>query len=398
MAYEFKLPDIGEGVVEGEIVRWLIQPGVRVEEDQPMVEVMTDKANVEIPSPVAGTIVRIVGREGETVRVGEVMVVINGEEDDSIPPAGVPGRAETASEPETAATVTKELKPAAGRVLATPAVRKKARELGIDLATIAGTGPSGRITFEDLERKAAESADRTQTAVSSESGLQDSIPYRGIRREIGNHLYHSQRTAVHYTFVEEVDATELVRLRKACLADERLAHLTYLPFILKAVVSGLKQYPVLNASLDEGRQEILLKRHYNIGIATATDQGLVVPVIRNVDRKSIGELSAEMNALVERTRKGEADLNDLRDGTFTVTSLGPLGGLLATPVINYPEVAILGIHKIRPMPVVRDGQIVISQMMNLSITADHRVVDGAVAAEFIHHVIRILEHPGLLAL
>jgi len=398
MAYEFKLPDIGEGVVEGEIVRWLIQPGVRVEEDQPMVEVMTDKANVEIPSPVAGTIVRIVGREGETVRVGEVMVVINGEEDDSIPPAGVPGRAETASEPETAATVTKELKPAAGRVLATPAVRKKARELGIDLATIAGTGPSGRITFEDLERKAAESADRTQTAVSSESGLQDSIPYRGIRREIGNHLYHSQRTAVHYTFVEEVDATELVRLRKACLADERLAHLTYLPFILKAVVSGLKQYPVLNASLDEGRQEILLKRHYNIGIATATDQGLVVPVIRNVDGKSIGELSAEMNALVERTRKGEADLNDLRDGTFTVTSLGPLGGLLATPVINYPEVAILGIHKIRPMPVVRDGQIVISQMMNLSITADHRVVDGAVAAEFIHHVIRILEHPGLLAL
>jgi pyruvate dehydrogenase E2 component (dihydrolipoamide acetyltransferase) len=394
MPYEFKLPDIGEGVVEGEIVRWLIQEGDNVIEDQPMVEVMTDKANVEIPSPISGTVTRCIGKEGDIIQVGDTLVVIQaGEESGPAPKTSTVEPPQKGEFPAEKKDLKKESSQTV-RIQATPAVRRKAREMGIDLNTVAGSGPSGRITLDDLDRVIPSVAE----VPMKETSISTKIPYRGIRRKIGKHLQKSVQTAVHYTYLEEVDVTELVALRDVCARDLNLSHLTYLPFILKAVALGLRKYPVLNSSLDEEREEILLKQDYNIGIATATDQGLVVPVVKNVDKKSIVALADEIQSLIDKTRKGKASLADLQDGTFTVTSLGPLGGLAATPVINFPEVAILGIHKIRQAPVVMGGQITIRNIMNVSIAADHRVIDGATAAEFIHFVKRFLEHPGLLAL
>lgn len=394
MPYEFKLPDIGEGVVEGEIVRWLIKEGDVVIEDQPMVEVMTDKANVEIPSPISGTVTRCFGKEGDIIQVGDTLVVIQASEDSGpVPKTSTVEPPEKREIPADKKGLKKESSPSV-RIQATPAVRRKAREMGIDLNTVAGSGPSGRITLDDLDRVIPSVAE----VPMKETPISTKIPYRGIRRKIGTHLQKSVQTAVHYTYLEEVDVTELVALRDVCARDLNLSHLTYLPFILKAVALGLRKYPVLNSSLDEEREEILLKQDYNIGIATATDQGLVVPVVKHVDKKSIVALADEIQSLIDKTRKGKASLADLQDGTFTVTSLGPLGGLAATPVINFPEVAILGIHKIRQTPVVREGQITIRNIMNVSIAADHRVIDGATAAEFVHFVKRFLEHPGLLAL
>ena len=399
MAYEFRLPDIGEGVVEGEIVRWLVQTGDAVAEDQPMVEIMTDKATVEIPSPVKGEILEVRGGEGEVVAVGSTLVVIDAE---GPVPADrfAEGRAQRrpASQGESVEAPAPE-KPAAN-VLATPAVRRAARSRGIDLGTIAGTGPGGRITLEDLDRQGTGPALEPAPA-AGESGTStevETIPYRGLRRKIGDRLSLSHRTAVHYTYIEEVDATQLVELRNRYLEGDDSRRLTYLPFILKAVVSGLKQFPLLNAMLDEGKSEIKLFKHYDIGIATATPEGLIVPVVRRVDTKRLLPLADEIQALTEDARKGRVSLENLRGSTFTVTSLGPLGGVAATPVINYPEVAILGIHKISKRPVVRDGEIVIRETMNLSLSLDHRVVDGLVAAQFLHHVIRLLETPALLLL
>lgn len=401
MAFEFKLPDIGEGVVEGEIVRWLVSPGESVKRDQPMVEIMTDKATVEIPSPVEGTVAECIGEAGDIIDVGATLVVITVSGDVSPAPKTAPVREEkkAAAPARTAVRGTAE----GGRyVQATPAIRKLARSKGIDLTHVEATGPRGRITADDISKHLERQATTTVTA-AGEPGIEptartESLPYRGLRRKIGDRLTISKQTAVHYTYVEEVDVSALVDLRRRYLQQNPAGNLNYLPFILKAVVSGLKKYPTLNASLDEERGEILVKKYYNIGIATATKEGLIVPVVKAVDRKSIREVSADITRLVNSARKGKSSVEDLQDSTFTVTSLGPLGGLFATPVINYPEVAILGIHKIVKRPVVRDDQIVIREMMNLSISLDHRVVDGATAAEFMHSVIQLLETPGLMML
>jgi pyruvate dehydrogenase E2 component (dihydrolipoamide acetyltransferase) len=393
MAFEFKLPDIGEGVVEGEIVRWLVSEGDTVGEDQPMVEVMTDKATVEIPSPVAGKVVKTVGAEGEIVNVGETLVVIDTGEDE---PASAEKKEAASTKEETEKEAGQKKKTARGKgTLATPAVRNLARKQGIDLSAVPGSGPGGRITLNDLDQfvkavKKAPSVDKSLPEVGVER-----IPYRGLRRRIGNHLLESKRSAVHYTYVEEVDVTSLVELRNS-LQEKGYDHITYLPFVLKAVVAGLKKFPLVNSELDEENEEILLKKVYHIGIATATAEGLLVPVVRDVDKKGVLELSKEIENLVGEARKGRAKLANLKGSTFTVTSLGRLGGLVATPVINYPEVAILGVHRIEERPVVRDGEIVIRNMMNLSLSLDHRVVDGAVAAEFLHFVMLFLESPGLL--
>jgi pyruvate dehydrogenase E2 component (dihydrolipoamide acetyltransferase) len=278
-------------------------------------------------------------------------------------------------------------------VLATPAIRKMAQEMGIELSEVEGSGPKGRIVAEDVQRYLGD------RKAPQPDAAPETIPYRGLRRKIGTHLAKSKQVAAHYTYVEEADVTELVILRQKLLdqkgSEDRP---TYLPFIMKAVLSGLKQYPLLNAELVEEKQEIQLKKEYHFGVAIATPDGLVVPVVKNVDEKNILDLAREVSHLAELSRAGKLQVENLQGGTFTITSLGALGGLMATPIINHPEVAILGVHKVRKQPVVENDEIVIRDLMNLSISLDHRVVDGAVAAEFMHHVISLLQEPGLLLL
>lgn len=404
MAYEFRLPDIGEGVVEGEIVRWHVQPGDSVARDQVLVEIMTDKATVEIPAPVGGKILECRGEEGETVAVGSTLVVIEPAEGTQPPAPATPAAAVTA-EPEAPRTPSvvserpgRRSDPSA--VLATPAVRRLARSLGVDLTKVQKTGPGGRITEHDVEQAAQAGATPVPATAEEAPGGElrpgTSIPYRGVRRAIGRRLSLAQRNAVQFTYIDEVDVTALVELRQKWMASHPDVPLTYLPFILKAVVSGLQHFPTLNAVLDEEKEEIRLLAEFHIGIATATDRGLLVPVIRDVEKRNILELARILAGVIEKARRGELKPEELKGSTFTVTSLGPLGGIAATPVINFPETAILGIHKIQPRPVVRNGEIAVRQMMNLSLTADHRVVDGLAVAQFLQHVIRLLETPTLL--
>jgi pyruvate dehydrogenase E2 component (dihydrolipoamide acetyltransferase) len=409
MAFEFRLPDIGEGMVEAEIVKWFVQEGDSIQEDQPMVELMTDKANVVIPSPRQGVVLKRFGREGEVVKVGSVLVVI-GE------PGEVPVAAATGVEAAVPASATQEVSAPTpgvgpvvppGRVLATPATRRLARELGVDLRQVPPTGPHGRVTKEDVlrfaEAQRAPAAPAPPPPVEAPVvpvGPEERIPLRGLRRVIARRMVQSKRTAPHFTYVEEVDMTELVRWREQMkpIAEAQGVRLTYLPFIIKAVVIGLKRFPVINASLDEEKEEIVLKKYYHIGIAVQTDQGLMVPVIHDADKRSLLDLAREVERLSKAAREGRLALHEVRGSTFTITSLGKLGGLLATPIINYPEVAILGVHKIEPRPVVRNGEIVVRSMMNVSLSFDHRVVDGAVGAEFTQVVREHLENPHLLFL
>ena len=393
MAYEFKLPDIGEGIVEAQIVQWLIQEGDRVEEDQPIVEVLTDKATVEIPSPLKGTITKRIGENEEVIEVGATLVIIEEDPDQDKKHLQSAHSGTRATLPE------RKKKSGQDSALATPAVRRFANQLGIDLGQIKGSGSGGRITEEDLERY-QESTDpdlRPVEGVSS-GGEIETTPYIGVRKKIGDHLVKSLKTAAHFTYIDEVDATELVLLREQFLASKkgRETRLTYLPLLMKTVVMGLKEHPLMNASLDEANGVIQLKQYYNIGIATHTPEGLLVNVVRDVDKKGVLELATEITQLTETAPEGKAKLENLRDGTFTITSLGTLGGIAATPIINYPEVAVLAVHRISKRPVVRDDQVVIRHMMNLSLASDHRVVDGTVAAQFLHSIIPLIEDPSWL--
>jgi pyruvate dehydrogenase E2 component (dihydrolipoamide acetyltransferase) len=414
MAYEFKLPDIGEGVVEGEIVRWLVAEGDQVAMDQPMVEVMTDKATVEIPAPRAGRILKRMFAEGQICPVGKVLVAI----EETAP-------ARSAPSPSPSAPVSQPPPPAARRgpvavvspsaeVLATPATRKLARELAVDLTSVAGTGPAGRITSEDVRAHAQAASDvgshrepaRTGQAPSGQAPSGPAaegdvrVPFRGVRRKIAEHLVHSRRTAAHYTYVEEVDCTTLVELRGKAnlrLTDQGLK-LSFLPFIIRATVAALRRFPQMNAYLDETAGQIVQRRQYHLGLATATADGLIVPVIRDADRKSILDLAREIDRLAALTKTGKATREDLSGSTFTITSLGALGGVLATPILNHPEVGILGVHKIARRPAVEGDKIVIKDLMNLSLSVDHRVVDGYDAARFVADIKEALESPGLLFL
>ena len=425
MAYEFKLPDIGEGVVEGEIVRWLVKEGELVVADQPMVEVMTDKATVEIPAPRAGTIVERLFAEGDVCPVGKVLVRIDestapgGKITQATPPKATPAKAPTVAAPIKVPTTAPAAQaprapvatnPAAGEpaaepntVLATPATRKLARELGVDLGHAAGTGPAGRITSDDvraLAGGAAQATGKPGRAALAEPGPDVRIPFRGLRRRIAEHMVRSRREAAHFTYVEEVDCTELVGLRdkaNARLAAQKLK-LSYLPFIVRATVEALRRFPQMNALLDEPRNEIVQRRQYHIGLATATDEGLIVPVVRDADRKSIVDLARDIDRLAALTKAGKASREDLSGSTFTITSLGALGGVLATPILNHPEVGILGVHKISRRPAVLGDKIVVRDLMNLSISVDHRVVDGYDAARFVADIKDSLESPGLLFL
>jgi pyruvate dehydrogenase E2 component (dihydrolipoamide acetyltransferase) len=412
MAYEFKLPDIGEGVVEGEIVKWLVQEGDQLHQDQPMVEIMTDKATVEIPAPRAGTVLKRMYAEGQTCPVGKVLISIE-ESGQPQPPANdpppvvPPPTAPTAPPPSVSASAPPAMAAAStGAVpLATPATRKLARDLGVDLTGISGSGPAGRITSDDVQaarnaptngRRAADVVARAPRSVPA--GPDTRVPFRGLRKKIAENMLRSKREAAHFTYVEEVDCTQLVDLRAK--ANARLAgiKLSYLPFIVKATVDALKKFPQLNAILDEQAGEIVQRHEYHVGVAAQTEDGLIVPVLRNADRKSIVELAREIDRLAAATKAGKATREELTGSTFTITSLGLLGGVLATPIINYPEVAILGVHKIAKRPAVFEDKIVIRDMMNLSISVDHRLVDGYDAARFVAEVKDSLESPGLLFL
>ncbi|HSN90015.1 MAG TPA: dihydrolipoamide acetyltransferase family protein [Anaeromyxobacteraceae bacterium] len=415
MAYQLELPDIGEGVVEAEVQKWFVAPGDAVEEDQPLVEVMTDKATVVIPSPRRGRIVRLFWKEGEIAKVHAPLVEIELDgaaavRSASAPAAGEAGGARSAPARDAAPAGETAGGPlgAPVRALAAPAVRALAREMGVDLQAVRGTGPGGRVTRDDLAafRKGGNGAVAPQTPAApaaarpSDPPVEERIPLRGVRRKIAENMARSKRTAAHFTFVEQADVTELivVKERMAAAAREEGVKVTFLPFVLKAAVAALRRFPRLAASLDEERQEIVVKRRYDLGIAASTEQGLVVPVVRGVDRLSLLDLAREVERLAQDAKAGRLRPEDVGGSTFTVTSLGALGGLFATPVLNHPEVGILGIHRIRPTPVARDGQVVVRDVMHVSLTSDHRVVDGHEAAAFTYEVIRALEDPSLLFL
>lgn len=417
MAKEFRMPDIGEGLTEGEIGKWLVKEGDRIQENDPLVEVLTEKVNVEIPSPFSGTVLKLLAAEGEVVEVGTPIVVI-GEEGEARE-AAEPAEAEAKEAGEAEAEVEveaepppEEERPVPERVLATPAIRRLARELEVDLGQVPGSGPRGRVTEEDVRRFAEEGEREVEVPVEAppeveaeavpaeKEELVERRPIRGIRRTISQRMHRSKTTAAHFTYVEEVDVTELVSLRERVKgwAEKRGAKLSYLPFILKALVEAFQDHPTLNATVDWDADELLVKRYYNLGIATATEAGLVVPVVKDVDKKSILQLAKEVEELAEKARNQKLQLQDVQDSTFTITSLGAAGGVLATPIINHPEVAILGIHKIAKRPVVRDGQIVIRDVMNVSLSFDHRIIDGHVGAAFTQTLVRYLEDPGVLFL
>ena len=367
MAYEFKLPDLGEGLTEGEVARWLVAEGDEIAEDDPLVEIQTDKTTVEIPSPAAGRVLRILVAEGEVAPVGAVLVVIGADGDGAVPPsepvtaAAAPGRAGT---PVAAG-------PPPARVQATPLVRRIAAELGVDLATVTGSGPGGRITEDDV--RAAAPAAAAAPTVAAEGTR---VPIRGVRRRIAEHLTTAHREIPAVTFVEECDFTGV---------DTRVL----VPLTLRAVAASLREFPELNARL-EGEELVLLDR-YDLGVAVQTDEGLVVPVVRGCDRHTTEELAAEVARLAEAARGGKLTPEELRGSTFTVTSAGKLGGLFVTPLINHPEVGILGVHRIGARPAVRDGEVVVREVGNVSVTFDHRVVDGARAAAFCLAVIERLQ-------
>jgi pyruvate dehydrogenase E2 component (dihydrolipoamide acetyltransferase) len=375
MAYELKLPDLGEGLTEGEIARWLVAEGQEVAEDDPLVEVQTDKTTVEIPSPASGTVTRILVEEGRVVPVGTVLVVIGG---DGAPPTAsdegykVPERA-----PKASGTSTSEvrLRPRPrGTVRATPLVRRVAQELGVDLETVTGTGPQGRVTETDVRHAAASGTTAGVRAGTDPEGRRE--PLRGVRRLIAEHMARAHREVPAVTWVEECDFSSV---------DLKLL----VPTTLKACAEALQEFPELNARL-EGRAIVYLDR-YDIGVAVQTDQGLVVPVVRDCASRPIAELRAEVERLADAARAGKLAPEELRGSTFTVTSAGKLGGLLQTPIVNHPEVAILSIGRIADRPVVRDGDVVAAAIGYISLTFDHRVVDGARAAEFGLSVIRRLE-------
>jgi pyruvate dehydrogenase E2 component (dihydrolipoamide acetyltransferase) len=433
---EFKLPEIGEGVVEGEIVRWHKQPGEPVRANEALVEVMTDKATIEVPSPVDGVVRELRANVGDICAVEQVIAVLDLA--GAKPVAATQSAAQATAAPQAAT----QSAASGGAVLATPAARALAREEGIDLSGV--PNERGRITKTDVI-KAAESAKVQPQVVAAaasygataavgkpappvaeakaaytqpkpaevkapparpphaaEAAAEDEIvPFRGMRRRIAEAMTRAYTTAVHYTYVEQINVSKLVKLRSEAkaAAQEQGVSLTFLPFIVKAVVHGLKKYPMVNAELDEAGGRIILKKRYNIGVATATDQGLMVPVVHGADRMSILDIGREIARVSEAARSGTAKREELTGGTFTITSLGQIGGVLATPILNFPEVGILGVHAIRKVPIVDDrDNIVIGHLMNLSVSLDHRVVDGFEGANFLQEVRRFLEDPNLLLL
>jgi len=412
--YAFKLPDIGEGVVEGEVVEWMVAVGDTVSEDQPILSVMTDKATVEIPSPVNGVVVKREGDVGDILPVGAVCIEfeVDGEGNAAASEAAAPApEPEAAPAPAAAAEPAPAPAPAAAppapvtprvpglRPLASPAVRMSAREAGVDLTTVGGSGPAGRITRADLEAHiagggavASSGPARTRRTGTTE------IKVAGLRRRIADGMTASYSTIPHFSYFEEVDVTELEELRQHLNAnrEEGQPKLTYLPFIMLGLAKALGEHPICNAHYEDDRLTVVRHEAVHLGIATQTDRGLYVPVVQHVEALDIWEAARQMSEVVTATRDGKATSAQLSGSTFTITSLGAMGGLGATPIINKPEVGILGVHKAIDRAVVKNGQVVVRRMMNFSSSFDHRVVDGWDGAMLVQRLKTLLEHPATI--
>jgi pyruvate dehydrogenase E2 component (dihydrolipoamide acetyltransferase) len=397
MAFEFKFPDVGEGITEGEIVRWLVAEGDVVTLDQALCEMQTDKAVVEIPAPRAGTILRRNGREGDVIPVGQILVVIGEASEKEAAPRPEPQPAPASAPPVSSPAVVAQDVVDVGvppRAQAAPATRRLARELGIDLARVEGSGPRGRIVPSDIRRAAAAPAAVTGAPAAPQG---ERTPYRlqGLRRVIAEHMVQSVREIPHVSVVDRVNARRLVAMRTLLkpAAEARGARLTYLPLVAKALSLCLPQHPVFNARWDDGT--LYLHRSVDIGIATDTDDGLIVPVVRGVEHKSVLEVAAEMGRVTERARARSLGPSELTGSTITITGGGPLAGLFATPIINYPEVAILGVYRIQEEVIVEEGDMRPAPMLYLSLTFDHRVADGAEASRFLSSLKDLLATPEL---
>lgn len=424
MAFQFRLPDIGEGIHEGEIVKWFVKAGDKISEDDPLCEVQNDKAVVEIPSPVTGTIEKVHVEEGVVAVVGDVLLTIDapGYEDLQFHGANEPDQSEkaVAETKELAESEVKSTEKTAEmaetkterRVIAMPSVRKYAREQGVDIRRVTGSGRNGRVLKADIDGYLTGdhlSEDvRVQSKVAKEAAIEPTIPggqyletrqkMSGIRKAIAKAMVHSKQTAPHVTLMDEVDVTKLVAHRNKYkeIASERGIKLTFLPYVVKALTSTLREYPILNTSLDEVNEEIVQKHYYHIGIAVDTEKGLFVPVIRDADRKSMFAISQEINELAVTAREGRLTSADMGSASSTITNIGSAGGQWFTPVINYPEVAILGIGRIAEKPVVQNGEIIAAPVLALSLSFDHRLIDGATAQHALNHIKRLLNDPELM--
>ncbi len=428
MAYEFRFPDVGQGITEGEIVKWHVREGDAVKEDQVLVEIETDKAVVEVPSPKSGIILkRHSSNEGQKINVGNVIVVI-GQKGEKY----VPGKAISVSMPVPGAS--NEKKKDAGAVVGflpgsmsdvekgvfvMPAVRRLAAELKVNLSALKGSGPGGRITEDDVRRAAGVSTTVTATAAASVKtqsgepqikvtkkydfwGMVRREPFKGVRKATAEKMWLSASKTAAVTNFDEADVTDLAaaREKEKATAEKKGVKLTFLAFIIKAVVESMRkpEHNIVNSSLDEAAQEVVIKDYYNIGFAVATEAGLIVPVVKGVNAKAIMEIAKEAQGLAEKARSRKLDMADMMGGTFTISNIGSIGGTFFTPIINYPEAAILGIGKIVDKPVVRDGKIVVRKIMPLSLTYDHRLIDGAQAASFLNTLLSYLENPKQLKL
>ncbi|SDL98204.1 dihydrolipoamide acetyltransferase family protein [Bacillus sp. OK048] len=441
--FEFKLPELGEGIHEGEIISWMVKEGESVTEDQTIAEIQNDKSVVELPSPVSGKISEIKVPEGTVCTVNDVILVfeIDEESDNSTIECGVGSNVAknvdnaSISTPMSGSNVAVATPPiifsetdktvdiqtiAKRNVLATPSIRKLAREKKVSLLKIIGTGKNGRITREDVltydskekiavseEKPIKKIQDKSEPITKEErvtigSELQEErVPLKGIRKVISQAMVKSKHTAPHVTIMDEIDVTELVALRKKAnerFADTKGVKLTYLPFITKTLISACREFPILNASIDDEKNEIIYKKYFHIGIATDTENGLIVPVVKEADRKNIWKIAEEIKDLALRGRQGKLAPNELRGSTITITNIGSAGGMFFTPVINHPEVAILGIGRITEKPIVKNGEIMVAPIMNLSLSFDHRLIDGSTAQNFINYIKQLLEEPELLVL
>lgn len=434
MAFEFRMPDIGEGIHEGEIVKWFVKPGDEVNEDDILCEIQNDKAVVEIPSPVAGKVEEILVDEGSVAVVGDVLIRLDApgyenmqfkgdahvEEDSSKTEAQVQATAEDGKVEDMKQQETKEVPlsseiEVAKRVIAMPSVRKFARENGVDIQLVEGTGKNGRILKEDIIRymeggqtvqeapKVVEEKQEAVAEIPQIPVLEGEFPetrekISGIRKAIAKAMVHSKQTAPHVTLMDEVDVSNLVAHRKKFkdVAAEKGIKLTYLPYVVKALVAMLREFPEFNRSFDDETQEIVQKHYYNVGIAADTERGLLVPVIKHADRKSIFTIASEINDLATKAREGKLAPNEMKGGSMSITNIGSAGGQWFTPVINHPEIAILGLGRISEKPIIKEGEIIAAPMLALSLSFDHRMIDGALAQNALNYLKRLLSDPELL--
>ncbi len=424
---DIQLPEIGEGVTEGELVRWLVKVGDAIKVDQSLVELMTDKATVEVPSPAAGVVKELKFKEGDVLKVGAAFVII----DDSgagaakaapaptAPAAPAEAKAPTAPAAKAPQAPAPSMSASSGggmatvqpppmdiHVLATPSTRRLARESNVDINQVPGSGLAGRVTRDDvLKSQGATGAGmptysppRDMPAFVSQQGKEEREPLRGVRKKIAENMQMAKHIIPHFTLMDEANVTSLVTMREElkAAAEQRGIKVTYLPFVMKALMATIREFPKFNSSIDDAAQEIVSKKYFNIGFAADTPNGLMVPVIKDADRKTIFQISAEIVDLGKRARDGKLKLEEMKGATFTITNIGSIGGTYATPIINHPEVAIFGMYKIQDRPFVVDGQLEVAKFMNFTVTCDHRLIDGAEAARFLAAFIKRIENPGLL--